>query len=76
MQEVIVLDTAVALSSTAEILEAHSIPSLVSKDMLALGLGLSLVPDAAATAAAGTDPAKMVAITTAVDASELAASSK
>ena len=43
-QEVIVLDTAVALSSTAEILEAHSIPSLVSKDMLALGLGLSLLP--------------------------------
>lgn len=38
------LDTAEALGSTAEILEAHSIPHAVSKDMRALGLGALPVP--------------------------------
>ena len=41
------LDAAEALGSTAEILEAHSIPHVVSKDMRALGLGMSFLPAAA-----------------------------
>ena len=33
MQEAIVLDTAAAKASTAEVLQSHSIPSIVSKDL-------------------------------------------
>ena len=47
------LDTAEARGSTAEILEAHSIPHVVSKDMRALGLGLGLLPVAMSAAVAG-----------------------
>ena len=49
MQEVIVLDTAQAHAATAEILEAHSIPFVVSKDMRDL---VPVMPPFTATPAA------------------------